>query len=100
MTRLLPGWGFEGISRVLLVRDPLDADVTNDEIVVLAERGPRDDDHPTDFQWLPHDEAVDAVSLASRLAPDAERRLHLFASEKRNGWATVIGEANWSPTDE
>jgi len=98
--KLLPMCGFEGVSRVLLIRDPLDADVTHAEIAVLAERGPREDARTEDFEWLPHDESVDAALLASRLAPNATRKLHLFASEKRNGWTSVIGEANWSQADE
>jgi len=56
--KLLPMCGFEGVSRVLLIRDPLDADVTHAEIAVLAERGPRDDARTEDFEWFPHGETI------------------------------------------
>jgi hypothetical protein len=98
--KLLPGCGFSGMSRVFLVRGPLDADITDAEVIVMAERGPRDGDPPVDFEWFPHGEALDAVSLASRLAPNAANRLHLFATADRSGCTTVVGEANWSQTDE
>jgi hypothetical protein len=92
--------GFEGMSRFFLIREPLDADVTHAEIAVLAKRGPRDDAIKEEFEWFPRGEALDAALLWSRLAPNATRKLHLFASEKRNGWTSIIGEANWNQTDE
>lgn len=98
--KLLPMCGFEGMSRVFLIREPLDADVTHAEIAVLAKRGPRDDAIKEEFEWFPRGEALDAALLWSRLAPNATRKLHLFASEKRNGWTSIIGEANWNQTDE
>jgi len=98
-TRLLPSCGFENISSVFLVREPVDADVTAMQVIVIAERGVGGDYIP-DFQWLPDDEPLDAASLASRLMPDAKNKLHAFASAKSDGWCSIVGEANWSQVDE
>jgi hypothetical protein len=98
--RLLPSCGFENISHVFLVREPVDADVTGAQVIVIVERGRRHGDHIPDFQWLPEGESLDAGSLASRLVPSAKNKLHLFASAQSDGWCSILGEANWSQADE
>ena len=50
-SRLLPSCGFENISHVFLVREPVDADVTGAQVIVIAERGGGGERIP-DFQWL------------------------------------------------
>ena len=57
-SRLLPSCGFENISHVFLVREPVDADVTSAQVIVIAERGVGSD-HMPDFQWLPAGESLD-----------------------------------------
>jgi hypothetical protein len=98
--KLLPGCGFDGIARVFLLRDPIDPDVTDAQVIVVATRGQRDIEDLASFQWLPEVEPLDAVALALRLVPDAKSRLHLFASAESDGWNSIIGEANWSQADE
>ena len=98
-SKLLPCSGFGNISRVLLVREPVDADVTGAQVIVIAERGGSGDYIP-DFQWLPDGEPLDAASLASRLVPNAENKLHAFASAESEGWCSIAGEANWSQVGE
>jgi hypothetical protein len=95
---LLPSCGFENISHVFLVREPVDADVTGAQVIVIAERGVGGD-HIPDFQWLPDGESLDDGYLASRLVPDAKNKLHAFASAPSDGWCSIVGEANWGRSD-
>jgi hypothetical protein len=98
--RLLPSCGFARLSHVLLLREPIEAEITEAQVVVLAERGRRESDRLLDLPWLPHDESVDFVSMAKRLVPDAANRLHVFAPSKSDSCCSIIGEANWSQSDE
>jgi hypothetical protein len=98
--KLFPGCGFASISRVLIPQQPADPDVTNTQVVVIATRGQRNSSDLAEFHWLAGAASIDPVSLASRLVPDAENRLHLFATAESDGWNSIIGEANWSPSDE
>ena len=98
--RLLPRCGFENVTHVFLVREPLNADVTGAQVIAIAERGGWGNDHTPDFQWLANGESLDAGSLASRLVPAAVNRLHVFAPTEAEGWCSIIGEANWSQDGE
>jgi hypothetical protein len=98
--KLFPGCGFASISRVLIPQQPADPDVTNTQVVVIATRGQRNSGDLPKFQWVAGAASIDPASLASRLVPDAENRLHLFATAESDGWNSIIGEANWSPSDE
>jgi hypothetical protein len=97
-SRLLPSCGFEDISHVFLVREPVDADVTGAQVIVIAERGVGGD-HIPDFQWLTDGESLDDGYLASRLVPNAKNKLHAFASAPSDGWCSILGEANWGQSD-
>jgi hypothetical protein len=99
--KLLPLLGFPGPCRVLLVREPIGWDVTDAEVIVIAQRGAATS--TTDFRWLSSIESFDVVSTAELLVPDAKQKLHLFAQERSvgsGGWYSVIGMANWSHDDE
>ncbi|WP_157787870.1 hypothetical protein [Bradyrhizobium elkanii] len=98
--KLLPGCGFGMISRVLLVKEPADTDVTDAELLIIAMRGEPDRVRFADFEWFSPDEPLDPVALAAGLVPDAVNRLHLFASMETAGWHSVVGDANWSYADE
>jgi hypothetical protein len=98
--KLLPGFGFASISRVFLLRNPHGADVTDEQVVVIATLSGRSVDRLPDFQWLPDDDPVDADTLALRLVPDAKNKLHVFAAAESEGWCAIVGEANWSQADE
>jgi hypothetical protein len=98
--KLLPGCGFSGVARVLLLRDPIDPDVTDAQVVVVAERGQGESVNLANFRWLPHDDTLEAVYLASRLVPDARKKLHLFAAAESEGWCSIVGDANWRQADE
>jgi hypothetical protein len=98
--RLLPGFGFASITRILLLRNPSGADVTDEQVVIVAARSGTSVDRLPDFQWLPNDEPMDADCLALQLAPNARNKLHVFASAEAEGWSSIVGEANWSHADE
>ena len=98
--KLLPGFGFANVDRVFLLRYPGDPDVTDEQVVVVSARSRRDAARLPDFQWLPDEELVDADSLALRLAPNANNKLHVFAPADAQGWCSLVGEANWSQADE
>ena len=65
--------------RILLLQQPLGADVTEAQVAVVALRG-RDNELITEFSWLPHGEPMDAISLAEQLVPNTRNKLHLFAT--------------------
>jgi hypothetical protein len=93
--KLLPRWGFDRIARVLLLRQPSQPDVSRAEVVVVAVREGWAEDQ-VGIDWLRDDEALDPIRLASRLMPDANSRLHLFASAQTDGWCSIVGDENWS----
>jgi hypothetical protein len=99
-TRLLPHCGFDSASRVILAREPIGRDVTDADIVIIADRGRKPFQLPNDFVWPAKDQSIDAVSIAARLQHDAANRLHLFASSDSEGWNSVIGGKNWERVDE
>jgi hypothetical protein len=96
--KLLAGCGFDAPWRVFLLRSPLNPDITDEEIVVLAERSSQDRLRCSELSWLADDAAVDANSLADRLVPAATNKIHVFASVRREGWDSLIGDANWDQT--
>jgi hypothetical protein len=98
--KLLSRCGFGSISKVLLVHDPLEPDVTDAEIVVVAVNGSDDRAHCSEFSWSANGEAIDPVLLAERLVPDSSGRLELFAKAQRDGWLCIVGDANWSADND
>jgi hypothetical protein len=96
--RLLPRWGFDRIARVLLVRRPSQPDVSRAEVVVVAVREGWAEDQIS-IDWLQDDELLDSTRLASRIMPDANNKLHLFATTPSDGWCSMIGDENWSDAD-
>jgi hypothetical protein len=94
--KLLAGFG---ISQILLLQQPLAANVTEAQVAVVAFRG-RDNEPIAEFSWLPHGEPIDVISLAEQLVPNTRNKLHLFATRQSEGWTSVIGEANWSQVDD
>ena len=82
---LLPICGFPRPSRVLLVRRPTSLDVTDAEVLVMAERGEMRLSPPED--WLVDGkETIDAPAIAARLYPAASRKAHVFAPAQMDGW--------------
>jgi hypothetical protein len=99
--RLLPFCGFGGVSpRVLLGRLPGGPEITDEQVIIVAERGPADRAYLSDIAWFPPGELLNPTSLAARLIPDAAKKLRLFASETADGWRCVVGDDNWSVVDE
>jgi hypothetical protein len=98
--KLLPGCGFDRVAQLFLLRNPVDPDVTDAQVIVVARRGWRHGDCLVGFQWLFPGEPLDAVALASRLVPHAKHKLHLFASAESDGWCSIVGDANWRHPDE
>jgi hypothetical protein len=100
--RLLPVLGFSYLSRVYLVRAPTDADVTDAAVVLVAHR--EENAFTSAFAWIANEEGFTAKALVERLLPGVGRKLHLFASDDTQGspdeWLSVVGDANWSSSDE
>jgi hypothetical protein len=93
---LLPLCGFNTFSYVLLPEKPTRPDVTNIEVIVVAERG-RGNLFPIYFdRWPADDGPLDARSIAARLAPTASQRLHVFATDSTEGWTCVVGDDSWA----
>jgi hypothetical protein len=93
--KLIPLCGFSPQCRVVLTRRPAAPDVTDAEVLITASRGelqvrPMDDD-----QWN-GDGSTDVAATAARLYPDAEPRLHVFASAPSDGWHSIIGANSWT----
>jgi hypothetical protein len=95
--KLLAGFA---ILRILLLRDPIDPDVTEAQVAVVATRDRGDNEPITSFQWLPQGEPLNAISLAEQLVPNAKSRLHLFAAAESEGWCSVRGETNWGQVND
>jgi hypothetical protein len=89
--KLLPMIGFPGPSHVFLIREPGGSNVTDAEILVMADR--RQTPSVPVFRWLSPDDSFDAVSVAELLVPDTKRKLHPFAQEPATavGWLSLIG---------
>jgi hypothetical protein len=99
--RLLPFCGFGGVSpRVLLGRPPLGPEITDEQVIIVAERGPSERACLSDIAWMSPEELLNPTSLAARLISDAVKKLRLFASETTDGWQCVVGDDNWSVVDE
>jgi hypothetical protein len=99
--KLLPILGFPGPSHVFLVREPIESNVTDAEILVVADR--KQTPSAPEFRWLSPGEPLDVTSLAELLVPDAKRKLHLFGQDtpvESLGWRSFIGNSNWSQADE
>jgi hypothetical protein len=94
--RLLPLCGFARPSRVLLARQPKSPDVTDAEIVIVAERGKVRLDLPRDGVWLDEAGTINPSAIAARLYPDAARKLHVFATARMEGWTSMIGDDSWA----
>jgi hypothetical protein len=97
---LLPYCGFGGVTpRVLLPHLPTNPEVTDARIVVVAECGSGQRARFSEIAWLREDEPIDPFAIADRLAPDAKKRLNLFASTETEGWHSLTDEDNWGLTD-
>src|SRR5262249_16686190 len=82
---LLPICGFPRPSRILLVRRPTSLDVTDAEVLIMAERGEMRLSPPED--WLVEGkEMIDAPALAARLHPAPSRQAQVFAPARTGGW--------------
>ncbi len=94
--RLLPLCGFGRPSRILLAQQPKSLDVTDAEIVVIAERGESMLSLPGDGVWLDDAGKLNPLAVATRLYPEATRKLHLFAPARTEGWRSIIGDDTWA----
>ncbi len=87
--KLLAGCGFDFISNIILVNKPIEPDVTTAEVIVIARHA--SSSIMSDLEWL---EIQDIRAFASRVAPDAQNKLHLFATEETEGYVCIVGDAN------
>lgn len=99
--KLLPGCGFEDASRrVFLIHVPADPEITEAQVLIVAERGSGGRAHFGDIAWLSREKPVDPFALAVGLVADAKKKLVLFASVETDDWYSILGEANWSNSGE
>ena len=97
-----PLWALPAITRHLLVgfdepriclaSKPVEPDVTDATVIIVATRGKTANPAIQAINW---EGERDVFQLAEQVAPDAERRLHVFADETLEGWQSLIGEENW-----
>ncbi len=92
--KLLDLCGFSRPSLVLLKRPTTSHDITNSEIIVAATRGDARLNMPKDG-WVGDGRALELLTVAAELCPDAARRLHLFASARAQGWCCVSSADSW-----
>jgi hypothetical protein len=93
--KLLPCCGFKRISRVFLTHPPKNAEVTNAKIVIAAERGSKEPILAGFDIWSADPGEIVPNLLATQLHAAADKKLHAFASEPSEGWASIIGDSNW-----
>jgi hypothetical protein len=94
--RLLNLCGFRRVNKVLLVRKQNSWDITEAEILVVAERGAMRLTPSTDCGWSDEAGEIDPLAIAARLYPDAKRKLHVFASVQTEGWTALVGADSWA----
>lgn len=94
--RLLPLCGFRRVSKVLLARKPGTWDITDAEILVVAERGGMRFAWPQDSGWADGSGEIDVLAIANRLYPRAQRKLHVFAPALAEGWTSFVGADSWT----
>lgn len=82
------------------IHELIDRDITDAEVVIIAQRGRKRFEIPRDFVWPATDEAIDAVSIATRLMPEAANRLHVFATHRSEAWTSLVGDENWERLDD
>jgi hypothetical protein len=99
-TRLLPFCGFDGPMKVICLREDVNRDITDAEVLIIAERGRMRLEMPANFAWPTEGEPIDAASIAARLFPDAASRLHVFAPRETEGWTSVSETASWERADD
>jgi Arm DNA-binding domain len=96
----LPYFGFEGIApRLFLSRLPAGPEVTEAQVIIVADRGSGNRARLSEIVWPAEGETIDPLTLAAQLVPDARKKLALFASEDTDGWQSIVGDANWGQVD-
>jgi hypothetical protein len=94
--KLLPYYGFEGGAlRLFLAQLPTGPDVTEAQILIVAERPSGNRTRLTEIAWPAEGETIDPLTLAAQLVPDARETLVVFASEEIDGCQSVVDGANW-----
>lgn len=88
---LMPLLGF-GLPDHLFFDSPVDQpEITDREVIVVAKRGKF---RPRLLRSFPSGE--DVLALAEELFPSCTAKAQLFARERAGGWATLIGDENWT----
>jgi hypothetical protein len=94
VNKLLDLCGFDRPCDILLVQPVTSRKITEAEILVIAKRGRARVDLP-EGAWLGDKHALQPLEVAGQLCPDANRRLHLFASAQSQGWCCVPSDDAW-----
>jgi hypothetical protein len=96
----LPYFGFEGITpRLLLPQSPAGPEVTEAQVLIVAERPSGNRARLSEIVWPTEGETIDPLTLAAQLVPDARKKLVIFASEGTDGCQSIVGDANWDQAD-
>jgi hypothetical protein len=80
-------------ARYFLSRPPTSAEIGDETLIVVADRGGLRVDAPD--VWLNTAEADDPRAIAAKLYPDIASRLHVFARDHARGWKCIVGAQNW-----
>jgi hypothetical protein len=88
----LPCWGFARFEHVYLLSSPQQPDAFDADVLGISRWG--NSKMNLIESWPDHS---DALALADTLLADiGGRKLHLFASDQRDGWVSVVGDKNWA----
>jgi hypothetical protein len=85
--------GVRRISRVILLRQPASSDVTEAQVVVIAERGDVTCALPQNCEFLA---ATDTSAILAELFPQWTKTLHVFAREQTAGSICLVGDDSWN----
>lgn len=91
---LMPLLGFRSINKFLLESGVDYPDITDRNVIAVAERG----DFPSQpLTAFPSAQGLeDVLTIADRLFPHAARKCNLFARKRTEGWLSFVGDENWN----
>jgi ParB/RepB/Spo0J family partition protein len=95
VARLLePICGFRGCCRVFLIRRPQASEITENPVLIVAERGGVTLVSPSG--WIDGDKPIDALAIAASMYPEAKNRVNVFASVQVEGWQCLLAPESWA----
>jgi hypothetical protein len=86
--------GFRKVTNLFLENGVSHPDITDRDVIVVAERGGFRSRPLTAFPASLNQH--DVLSLAECIFPNSTRRCQLFAQQRAEGWLTFVGNENWN----